>query len=308
MARNLLIAIAAAFLVLFLVLLILQDIVIFISILTLATMVTLLPYCLIQFFEFRRIKSSEREFPKFLRDLAEAKRSGASMIQAINTCARRDYGALTKEVVKLKHQLSWNIPLKDALENFRKNFAKSSIINYATVVLKQVEESGGNTEDIMDSLANNIEHLKEVEEERKSLMSQHVTSMYAIFFIFVGIIIAVVKFLTPLIQSQQEAGLERFIVIGGNPCNICIGTNIPGCEVCRLFFGMCIVLGFGAIENVSCYFKSLYFVMTVIQGIFSGLIIGQISNNSIIAGIKHSLILTFSSVTLFLTLSFIGIF
>jgi flagellar protein FlaJ len=270
---------------------------------------TLLPYSIIQFLEFRRIKSSEREFPKFLRDLAEAKRSGLSLIQAINTCAGTDYGALTKEVIKLKNQLSWNIPLKIVLENFRKRFAKSEVISYATMVLEQVEESGGNTEDIMDSLADNIENLREAEEERKSLMTQHTTSMYAIFFIFVGITVAIVKFLTPLIQSQQEVGgYGGFTIIGGSPCNICITTDVPGCEICKLFFNICLALGFGTMESVTCYFKSLYFIMTIIQGIFSGLIIGQISSNSVIAGIKHSLILTLSSLFLFVGLSFIGVF
>jgi len=310
MDRNLILIISVAVsLILLTVLLVFQDVVLFISILILVVIFTLLPYSFIRFLEFRRIKSAEREFPKFLHDLAEAKRSGLSLIQAINSCAGTDYGALTKDVIKLKHQLSWNIPLKTVLENFRRNFAKSGVINYATMVLEQVEESGGNTEDIMDSLANNIESLKEAEEERKSLMSQHVTSMYAIFFIFLGIVIAVIKFMTPLIQSQQEiGGYGGVTIIAGNPCNVCIGTNIAGCEICELFFGMCTLFGFGAIESVNCYFKSLYFIMTIIQGVFSGIIIGQISSNSVVAGIKHSLVLTLSAIFLFITLSLAGIF
>jgi len=67
MDRNLILIISVAVsLILLTVLLVFQDVVLFISILILVVIFTLLPYSFIRFLEFRRIKSAEREFPKFL--------------------------------------------------------------------------------------------------------------------------------------------------------------------------------------------------------------------------------------------------
>jgi len=269
---------------------------------------TLLPYAIVRFLKFRELRACEREFPNFLRDLAEAKRSGLTLIQAINSCARADYGPLTKEVRKMKNQLSWNIPLKKVLENFRKRFRKSPLISYSTLILEQVEESGGRTEDIMDSLAESIEALRDLDEERKALMNQHMTSMYMIFFIFFGIAVALIKFLAPLIQAQTEAAtLGAFTLGAGNPCSACIGIQSPECTTCQLFFSICSILGFGDIASTSCYFKSLYLSMILVQGIFSGLIIGQITAGSVIAGVKHSIIMAVMSFGLFVLLASVGV-
>ncbi|RLF98594.1 MAG: hypothetical protein DRN49_05640 [Thaumarchaeota archaeon] len=278
------------------------------ELLLIGAITTLLPYGVVRFLKFRELKACEREFPNFLRDLAEAKRSGLTLIQAIQSCARRDYGPLTKEVRKMKNQLSWNIPLKRVLENFRKKFRRSSMISYSTLILEQVEESGGKTEDIMDSLAESIEALRDLDEERKALMNQHMTSMYMIFFIFFGIAVALIKFLAPLIQAQTEAAtLGAFTLGAGNPCSACVGLQTPECTTCQLFFNLCSLFGFGEIDSASCYFKSLYLSMILIQGVFSGLLIGQITSNSIIAGVKHSLIMLVLSFGLFILLVTVGV-
>ena len=267
-----------------------------------------MPYSIFQFIEFRKLKNCENEFPNFLRDLAEAKRTGLSIIQAINNCSKSDYGLLTKDIQKLNNQLTWNIPLKKVLENFRKTFRRSSIISHSALVISQIEESGGKTEDIMESLADNIESIKEAQAEKKLLMNQHVMTMYALFFIFFGISIALIKFLTPLFTTQEEiGGLGIIGSFGGNPCQMCINSISSSCITCNIFFSFCSAFNFGAQTSVTCYYKSLFFVMIMIQGIFSGLIAGQISSDSIVAGVKHSLIMVISSFILFLTVSTIGL-
>jgi hypothetical protein len=45
-------------------------------------------------------------------------------------------------------------------------------------------------------------------------------------------------------------------------------------------------------RNIGSYYAPLFFFMAMTQAVFSGLVAGQIAENSITAGIKHSLILT----------------
>ncbi len=265
-------------------------------------------YFLFRFFEFSLIKNCEKEFPNFLRDIAEAKRSGLSLIQAIETTSKSDYGALTKYVKKMAHQLTWNIPLSDVIENFRKRFEESSIINYSMLVLEEMEQFGGKTEDILDSLADNIENIKETYAEKESIMRQHVMTMYAIFFIFLGISVTLIKFLIPLMKTQGEiGGMSLFGSLSGSPCSPCIGNQDPMCLPCNIYFSLCTLFSFGGLEDPTCYYKSLFFIMVAIQGIFSGLIAGQISSDSILAGIKHAIILGVSGIVLFLLMSYLGV-
>jgi uncharacterized transporter YbjL len=45
-----------------------------------------------------------------------------------------------------------------------------------------------------------------------------------------------------------------------------------------------------------------------VQGIFTGLIAGQLGENSPISGVKHSIIMSFTAVGVFLFLAKIGLF
>ncbi len=280
----------------------------FFAFLIIAMAVAVIPYSLYKFFEFTLLKNCENEFPNFLRDLAEAKRSGLTMLQALKTCSKSDYGMLTKYIRKMANQLSWNIPFREVLENFRKTFRHSKIINYSVMVISEVEQMGGKIEDILDSLANNIESIKETYEEKKSLMHQHIMTMYAIFFVFLGISVTLIKFLVPLLQAQNQIGYMNLLGnFGSSPCNVCLGSSEPACITCNLFFGICNAFSFGDPSSPKCYYKSLFFLMVVIQGIFSGLIAGQISSDSIIGGVKHSLLMAGSGFAIFVLISFIGV-
>ena len=286
----------------------------FINMIFLAILVLIIPYSLYRFLEFRKIKIYESEFPNFLRDLSESQRAGLSIIQAINASAKSDYGPLSREIKKMSDQLSWNIPLEKVLVNFSKRMHESKIIVRSLLIIDQANKSGGNIEDTMDSLANSIESIKDVQEEKKILLNQQVVMMYAIFFIFLGITISLIKFLLPLLQSQMgvsgsSLGLFSF---NTNPCYPCIPNQqayVGGssCIGCSIFFSISTAFDFGKVEEAASYYKSLFFAMIIIQGFFSGLIAGQISSDSLIAGIKHSMVMVLSGFIIFLTVVKIGI-
>ncbi|MEM5828988.1 MAG: type II secretion system F family protein [Candidatus Aenigmatarchaeota archaeon] len=283
-----------------------QNIALFVNLIIIGVMVIILPYSIFKFIKFQNLRNCEMNFPNFLRDIAAAKRSGLTLIQAIKTCAASDYGALTPHVVRLNNQLSWNIPLKDALENFRNRLKDSQIISQSILAISQIEESGGKSEDILDSLADNVEGIKEAELEKSALMSQHIMAVYAIFFIFLGISIALIAF---LLKFPQIPGTEELpgIPFGQNPCKICINSMSDACSPCHFYFIICEAFKFGKKESARCYYNSIFLLMIIIEGVFSGLIAGQIGSNSIAAGLKHSLIMGISGFLIFIIAAQIGI-
>ncbi len=264
------------------------------------------PYSFYKFLEFKKVKAYEKEFPNFLRDLAESQRAGLTLAQAVQTSSKAEYGLLTNEVNKINTQLSWNVSIEKVFKKFAERMAGSKIIVRSLMIIDQANKSGGNIEDTMDALADNIESLRDVQAEKSVALNQQVVMMYAIFFIFLGISVALIKFLVPLIQTQELTTTIGFQTLS-NPCSVCIGNEGPECFGCHTLFIVTQAFDFGKIEETGSYYKSLFLVMIVIQGIFSGLIAGQISSDSVVAGTKHSMLLLFSGFTMYMAIIKLGI-
>lgn len=264
------------------------------------------PYSVYKFLEFKKIKSFEKEFPSFLRDMAESQRAGLTLLQSMQSASKSEYGLLTQEVRKMEKQLSWNVPLEKVLRSFSLRMAASKLITRSVAIIDQANKSGGNVEETMEALADNIEALKDVQEEKSVLLNQQVIMMYAIFFIFLGITIALIKFLVPLLQNQSFAGGLGAIGASTNPCSFCISSSDPACFGCTAFFTVSAAFDFGQPEDPAAYYKSLFFLMIVIQAIFSGLIAGQISADSLSAGTKHSLLMLFAGFSIFIFVTKLG--
>ncbi len=271
----------------------------------LSIIIVTVPFSAYKFINLHRIREYEKEFPAFLRDLAESQRAGLTIIQSIHIAAKSDYGSLTKEIRRIDNQLSWNVSLDKALKSFSDKADKSKIIVRAIMVIRQANQSGGRMAETMESLANNIEMLRDVQAEKASLLNQQVMMMYAIFFIFLGISIALVKFLTPLLQTQSN--FELIKTSSPNPCSICTQSADPGCLGCSAFFAVSATFGFGEPSDPTSYYRSIFFTMIVVQGFFTGLIAGQIASDSVIAGLKHSLVMLLAGIFVFVGVAKLGV-
>ena len=77
----------------------------------LAVTVGFVPYSLYSYSKQRRIRDIEDNFPALLRDIAESRKSGMTLPQAVYKSARIDYGALSPDVKRMANQISWGVPL-----------------------------------------------------------------------------------------------------------------------------------------------------------------------------------------------------
>src|SRR3989344_1935610 len=277
------------------------------NMLFLGMLIIIVPYSLYKFFRLKKIRSYENDFPNFLRDISESLRAGLSLIQAIQTTSKSDYGALTSEIQKINNQISWNVPLDRVLKNFSARVSDSKIITRSLMIIDQANKSGGNIEDTMESLANHIESIKEAQQEKSVLLNQQVMMMYAIFFIFLGITVALIKFLIQLLQTQSQTGGFGVQGFNPNPCSLCVNNQDLACMGCNTFSTITQAFELGDPKESSSYYKSLFLAMILIQGFFSGLIAGQIGSDSIAVGVKHSLIMLLSGFIVFMLLIKTGI-
>ncbi len=219
----------------------------------LGIMIAFIPYSLYAYIEATKLRDMEENLPAFLRDLAGARKTGMTLPEAVYKSMRVDYGKLTPEVQKMAYQISWGIPFDEVLRRFARR-AKSRFIERSIAIIIQAQVSGGALTDTLDSVARDATLIKEAEKERKSKLSQQTLIMYAIYILFVIIVIALQKLMIPLITSKG------FTVSASNP------------------------------EDIINFYKGLFFSMVTIQAIFNGMLAGQISEGSPVVGLKHSAI------------------
>jgi flagellar protein FlaJ len=261
-----------------------------------ALFIAIVPYFIYQYSKYAWLKSIERQFPNFIRDLADSKRSGMTIESSIKMTSKTNYGKLTPEILTMSNKLSWGVPFLRVLDIFEKNVKGSVAITEVLNIIKEAYKSGGNVVATLDSAAANMNMLREAEEERRNVTSQQVMVTYGIFFMFLAIVVVIIFIFVPM-MATVSVGTPEDSMSGytgttfSNPCSD-LGIMFP----CALFSMTCTVLTVDPL-GVGCYYVSLFFYVLLIQGIFSGLIAGQLGENSAIAGMKHSIIMV--SIVLF---------
>lgn len=251
-----------------------------------AVLVGTLPYVLLSYLEYQQLKAVEEQFPVFLSDLAEMMKSGMTLPPALKQIGRTDYGKLSPQIERINNQMSWGIPAQEALQNFSERMKKSGIIRRVVGIIIESYNSGGDIARTMESTAEDMIVLRELERERQSLFSQHVVVMYAVYIIFIAIIIGLSKTLIPIIETN--AGVQGLFSFQ-DPCSSCQLNPGLYCISCTVFNGVGTLFN---IKGTGSYYNSVFLAMVVIQGIFTGLVVGQIGEGKLIAGVKHSLIMT----------------
>jgi archaeal flagellar protein FlaJ len=259
-----------------------------------ALFIMIVPYFIYKYSNYAWLKGVERQFPNFIRDLADSKRSGMTIESSIKMAAKTNYGKLTPEIQTMSNKLSWGVPFLRVLDIFAKKVKGSVSITEVLNILKESYKSGGNVVATLDSAAANMNMLREAEEERRNVTGQQVMITYGIFFMFLAIVVVIIFIFVPMMQTVSvgtEDTMGGFSSTFSNPCED-FGIVFP----CALFGLTCTVLGVDPL-GVGCYYVSLFFYVLLIQGIFSGLIAGQLGENSAVAGMKHSMIMV--SIVLF---------
>jgi flagellar protein FlaJ len=250
----------------------------------LSVFIIFVPLIFFRYERQRTLKEYEEKFPAFLRDVVESIRSGMPFHQAIIISSRLDYGRLSKEVKKMANQISWGIPVDRVIDQFTERVKKSKRLYMTLKTLRESYLTGGDVESTLESVAENLTILNDEEKERSSLLNQYVVLMYAITFIFLGILVAINKLMIPIFKITTAPGGEVLGLVSpceANPNPICSIYALPSVYI----------FAFKDPTSIGAYYTSIFFFMSIIVAVACGLVAGQISENSLVAGLKHSAIM-----------------
>lgn len=203
----------------------------------------------------------EEMFLEFSRNLVESVKTGTPISRSIVNVRSKSYGVLTPHIQKLANQIEIGIPLNTALATLSKDI-NNRTVSRALTLIGNAERAGGEIGEILESVAEAVSMSDKLKKERKAAISTLVVQGYIIFFIFIAIILVMQFRIIPMITGIADVG---FMGSGG-------GTSIEATE-----------------------FSNAFLYLLLIQGLFSGLTIGKLSEGAIKNGAKHSFVLMFVS-------------
>jgi flagellar protein FlaJ len=264
---------------------------------TMAGLIFTLPIVMIKYSEYRKYKEIEEKFPIFLRDFVEAVRGGIPVPQALKSLTKNNYKSLSFYVKKMAAQMDWGISVEKVLLNFSKE-VKSKLIGRIVSSVIESHRFGGNLADTFEALANTSFEVEKLRAERRLYLNSQIITGYIVFFIFLAVIIGLGRFLVPTLggstaislTEKQVASCDSFTAQA--TCEAQIGADgKPRCYWVK--------------ESKKCQavvvreYKNLFMTLIFIQGLFAGLSVGKMAEGAIIAGIKHSLIMTLVGVLIY---------
>jgi len=227
----------------------------------LSAFILIFPLVLYYYKEYTRLKHIEEYFPIFLRDFVEAVRGGLTVPLAFKAVSKNDYKELTPYIKKIAARLEWGVPIDDALLSFGKE-VKSKMISRIVASVVEAHKFGGNIADTFQSLSNVAIEIDRLRKERIGYLQAQIVTGYIIFFVFLGVIIGIERFLLPSLSQAS---------------NVALSTTGPQTQP----------------TDLASFFKNLFRDLIIIQGVLSGLAVGKLGEGSLLAGLKHSFFMSF---------------
>jgi flagellar protein FlaJ len=207
-----------------------------------------------------RMRAIDQKFPEFLRDLAESKRAGMTLTQAVITASKGNYGVLTADIRKMAAQIEWGVGFAEALQRFAKR-ARTPLIERSVSLIVQASEAGGNVVDVLHAAAEDAREIQLLLKERKTSMSIYVMIIYIAFFVFLAVIAVLDAQFLP--QVAKAVGGAQGVAVGP--------------------------IKFGKIDVDA--FEQVFFHAAIIQALGGGFVAGVMEEGKPIAGLRHVFIM-----------------
>ncbi len=232
-----------------------------------AVLVAVFPFWLDILRAGRMNREMEEKFLEFVRSVSDSVKAGIPIPKAIIEIGDADYGALSPHVKKLVHQIEWGMPLREAFARFAVS-TENKLIKRSMAIVVEAEQSGGHIDKVLESVTRSVLQIKKIKEERRATIFSQIIQGYFIFIMFIAIMIVLQIYLLP--QLVNVSGSVLVGVSGGyNPTGTDTTTVYPS-----------------AID-----FNIIFIFLILIQGFFTGLMVGKFAEGDLKSGLKHSLVL-----------------
>ena len=231
----------------------------------LGSLIAIVPSFLIFYGRYKINKEIEEQFIVFVTDLTESIDSGMTLPIALKHAAKKDYRSLTPYVREIESKVEWGIPFEKALKIFSDK-VKSTPIKRSVSTIIETYKVGGKISDTLRAIGQSLVEINKIRQERSASVQAQLVTSYLIFFVFIFILLVLKTFLIPALGTMEAPTLGE---ISGEPV-------IP--------------------EEL---YTQTFINFILVQGFFAGLATGKMAEGSVVAGLKHSIVLIVIGYTIF---------
>ena len=232
-----------------------------------AVFVVMVPTAILDIINQRWFNAIEEQLPVLVRGVSEIQETGLTFIKGFEKVA--EYGMvqppLREEVNRLTVNMSWGLSFEQALKEFKNRIASPAVNRFCTLVL-EAGRSGGQIRKVFGATSSFMEEMRELDKETAAQMRPYLIIIYTAFFVF--------AFTSIILLSSFFVPLESYTQVI-NP-----------------------IVSVGPREFRDFFYRTMF-----VSGILGGLMAGKIAERRVVAGLKHSTILTIIGyVTFYLTI------
>jgi len=208
----------------------------------------------------RQLRAIERAVPDFLDRLASVNEAGMPITESFGQVVRGDVGALNTELARTWTDVQWGARIETALARFDRR-VRSPPITRAVTLIRNALRASGDVGPVLRIAANEANAARRLARERRQEMLTYSVVIYISFFVFLAIVVSLNVYFVPSVPTADQ--------FAGN-----VGGQL------------------GSIGELTAAerdeYELLFFHAALVQAACSGLVAGQMGENSIRAGAKHA--------------------
>jgi flagellar protein FlaJ len=231
----------------------------------LGALIAIIPPFLIFYGRYMVSREIEEQFIIFITDLTGSIDSGMTLPIALKHASRKDYRSLTKYVKEIESKVEWGVPFEKALKIFSEKVSSMPIKRSVSTII-ETYKVGGKISDTLRAIGQSLIEINKIKQERSASVQAQLVTSYLIFFVFIFILLILKTFLIPALGTMEAPALGE---VTGEP-------TIPAELYTQTFINFILV-----------------------QGFFAGLATGKMAEGSLMAGLKHSIVLIVIGYTIF---------
>ncbi|TQD25675.1 type II secretion system F family protein [Methanolobus vulcani] len=218
-----------------------------------AVLVAIIPYSIDSFLEKRKLQKREVAFSEFLYKLSELMRGGIDPVKGFINLSKTNLGAISSHAQDAASSMVLGKSFDESMHKMSDSMNSRLVARYIDVVV-QAAYTGGNVADLLFRTSEDMRSVIAIQREKEANLKQYIV----IFYLAQGIIVMLTYILsTSLLPLIQGVGME--------------------------------MLGGAGLSDID--FERGFLHMIILNALFGGLIVGQITEGEIKHGFKHSAIL-----------------
>lgn len=232
-------------------------------------------FAFVQEIHRRRLAAIEKAVPDFLDRLASVNEAGMSVVESLGRVRKGDLGALDVEVERIWTDLRWGADAETALYRFEDRIDTPIITRMVSLIANAMRASG-DLAPVLRIAAEEAQDTRRLKRKRRQEMLTYLVIIYLSFFVFLVIVGALNSILIPNLPTGAEAP-DSGAIGGGGPLSSIASVNPAA-------------------------YTLLFFHTALVQALFSGLVAGQMGEQSVKNGAKHALAMLTIAYAVFLVL------